>query len=498
MTRRFDRFIEEQLALQFDREVISPHRRMLDFSPFKGALESRDHQELETLILENPVSTLQGLVAKGILTYEKILLFYLERIMTRNDPYLRAVIEVNPLALEKARWCDAHRPEDPPPVFGMPLLVKDNIATGNPLHTASGSYVLRNMIPRRPAPLIAAFEAKGGIVLGKTNLSEWSYYMARLGACGYSALGGQGHNPHGRFGVGGSSSGSAVGVFAGFAPFAIGTETDGSITYPSSQNGVVGLYPTRGVWNSGGILPASSTLDNPGPMARTVLDAADLLVALAQDRRIKGIQTAEIPQGEVGGMILGIVENDAIKAGRREGDEAILDDLEKILSDKGLVVNRICLPENVFLLSSGAIIKEEFREALDRFLEEYGDGGVGSLEEIVALYEEGPQDIAPYGYEHLKEALAAGPSREDFSGMVTVAREGLDSGLREVDALISLSSQLSTVYGIAGYPSISLPGLKRPSGEPVGVTLTAGAYEEEKLLRLAWAVSGFLKNKRLY
>ncbi|OPL08666.1 MAG: hypothetical protein AVO33_09630 [delta proteobacterium ML8_F1] len=492
MTKRFDGFIRRQIALQWDSEIQSPYKRRLDFSRFSQAITSEDYKRLEALVLYRPVQELQDLVAGRQLTYEEILLFFLKRIETFNEPGLRAVIEINPESLEKARWCDANRPPRPGMVFGMPLLVKDNIATGGPLHTASGSAVLKDMIPLRRAPLIKAYEDQGGIVLGKTNLSEWSFYMAEGGACGYSALGGQGHNPHGRFGVGGSSSGSAVGVYKGFAPFALGTETDGSITYPSSQNGVVGLYPTRGVLDSGGIVPVSSTLDNPGPMAGNVMDAAALLVALAREEPVKSIDLKGIPGAKVTSMTLGIVDNDAIKAGRRTGDDEILDSLEESLAANGLAVKRIQLPENVFLLSSETIIRQEFRGALSAYLAEYGDGSFTSLEDIVAAYEGGPKDMAPYGFKRLQEALETPVSKEDLKGMTALAREGLDSGLKEVDLLVSLSSQLSTVFGIAGYPSISVPGMKRPSGEPVGVTLTAGAYEEEKLLKMAWAMTRFL------
>ena len=242
-----------------------------------------DYNRLKPMILEQDISTLQQHISAGKMTYEQLTQWYLYRILKfENDPEktLHSIIDLNPNAVALARRCDQEKDKNQHLIFGMPILVKDNINTAE-MPTTAGAEILKNN-QTEDAFIIKQIKNKGGIILGKANLSEWAYFFCQGCPVGYSAVGGQTLNPYGRhqFETGGSSAGSGTTMAANYAAAAIGTETAGSILSPSSQNSVVGLKPTIGYLSRGGIVPISSTLDTPGPMTRSVKDNAILLSAM--------------------------------------------------------------------------------------------------------------------------------------------------------------------------------------------------------------------------
>jgi amidase len=199
----------------------------------------------------------------------------------RLNPRLNAVIAVDPTALDQARTLDRIR-RARGPLFGMPILIKDNIETAGPLPTTAGSLALADNVTNRDAPLVARLRAAGAVIIGKANLSEWANIRSNSSISGWSAVGGQTRNPYALDrNACGSSSGSGSAVAAGMVPAAIGTETDGSVTCPSSINGIVGLKPTVGMVSRTHVVPISHSQDTPGPMTRTVRDAALVLTAMA-------------------------------------------------------------------------------------------------------------------------------------------------------------------------------------------------------------------------
>jgi amidase len=199
----------------------------------------------------------------------------------RLNPRLRAVIAVDPTAIDQARALDRNR-RARGPLFGMPILIKDNIETSGPLPTTAGSLALAQNITGRDAPLVARLRAAGAVIVGKANLSEWANIRSSDSISGWSALGGQTRNPHAlNRNACGSSTGSAVAVAAGMVPAAIGTETDGSITCPAAINGIVGFKPTVGLVSRTHIIPISVSQDTAGPMARTVREAAMVMNVIA-------------------------------------------------------------------------------------------------------------------------------------------------------------------------------------------------------------------------
>ena len=267
-------------------EPIYNSKRIRDFSPFEDVLAafSPAHaQVLDGLLTGKAIPDIQQLMAAGELTATELTLYYVDRIRRYDVDQLNAIMELNPDALTIARTLDSERDSDAVrgPMHGIPVLIKDNIATGDLMHTTAGAYALRDWRASRDAFLVKQLRAAGAVILGKANLSEWANWMDPSMPSGFSTLGGQTRNPYGPFDPLGSSSGSAVGVAACFAVAAVGTETSGSIISPARANSLVGIKTSRGLVSRDHILPLVDWMDVPGPIARTVTDAAIMLTAMA-------------------------------------------------------------------------------------------------------------------------------------------------------------------------------------------------------------------------
>ena len=237
-------------------------------------------------VLDRGLTELGRDLADGKITSERLVIAYQARIaaIDASGPALRSVIALNPHALEDARALDAERRAKGPrgPLHGLPILIKDNIETADPMPTTAGSLALRDNFAGRDAPVIARLRAAGAIILGKTNLSEWANMRGVRSVSGWSAVGGLTKNPYSPDrSPCGSSSGSGAAVAAELAAAAIGTETDGSVVCPSSVNGLVGLKPTVGLVSRTHVVPISHSQDTPGPMGHSVTDVALLLAAMA-------------------------------------------------------------------------------------------------------------------------------------------------------------------------------------------------------------------------
>src|SRR6056297_1778418 len=280
-----------QIIRQYDMEMKTKYKKDLDFSPFKTALDNyteERHQELKQYIIEKTIREIQSYLKDNIFTVEELVLFYLKRINNYSSKY-NALIELNPDALNIARKVDKQRQEGniKSPISGIPIIIKDNIGTKDKMHNSAGSVILQKSKVVEDSPIVKRIKEKDGIIIGKANMSEWAYYMSSEGVCGYSALGGQTKNPYGKFDVGGSSSGSAVTTALNLAAATLGSETCGSIVYPSNQNNVVGLKPTLGLWESDRIIPIAPSFDTAGPMTKFVEDAALLTYLLTGNEDFK-------------------------------------------------------------------------------------------------------------------------------------------------------------------------------------------------------------------
>src|SRR5437660_12317758 len=246
------------------------------------AVSTRAPLELE----DATIAELQAGMASGKYTARSITTAYLQRIeaLDKKGPGLRSVLEANPDALTQATALDAERKAKGPrgPLHGIPILVKDNVATRDRMQSTAGSLALVGVAPPRDAFLVERLRAAAAVLLGKTNLSEWANFRSTHSSSGWSGRGGQCRNPYALDRTpSGSSSGSGVAVAANYCAAAIGTETDGSIVSPSSANGIVGIKPTLGLVSRAGIVPIAHNQDTAGPMARSVADAAILLGIIA-------------------------------------------------------------------------------------------------------------------------------------------------------------------------------------------------------------------------
>jgi amidase len=256
---------------------------------------------------EVSLDRLRTLMTDGSASSVDITQAYLARIaaMDRKGPALHSVIAVNPDALAQARALDAERKAGHVrgPLHGIPILIKDNIETADPMPTTAGSLALRDNMTRRDAPMVAYLRRAGAVILGKTNLSEWANIRSTHSMSGWSAVGGLVRNPYALDRTAcGSSSGSGAAVAASFAAAAVGTETDGSVVCPSSLNGLVGFKPSIGLISRTHVVPISHSQDTPGPMARSVTDVAILLSGMVGADPADRVTAAAVTRDYVAGL----------------------------------------------------------------------------------------------------------------------------------------------------------------------------------------------------
>jgi amidase len=263
---------------------------------------AQDDNSAPSKFIEATIAQLQANMSSGKLTSQELTQFYITRIHTldQNGPRVNSVIELNPDALVLARNADAMRKAGASgPLLGIPVLLKDNIDTGDKMQTTAGSFALFGMPAGQDSTVAANLRKAGAVILGKTGLSEWANFRSFFSTSGWSGRGGLVHNPYSLDrNACGSSSGSAAATSANFTAVSLGSETDGSIVCPANVNGVVGIKPTVGLVSRGGVVPISHHQDTVGPHGRTVADAATTLsfiVARSPDARDPA--TSGVPLG---------------------------------------------------------------------------------------------------------------------------------------------------------------------------------------------------------
>ena len=469
-------------------------KRALNFAPFAEAMDSLDARRaaaLDGLLANATLLDIQQLMAKGELSAAGLVTYYAARIRRYDMGKLNAVMELNPQALEIARELDAERARGRMrgPLHGIPVLIKDNIATAAGMHTTAGAWALRTWQPQRDAFLVAQLRKAGAVILGKANLSEWANYMDPSMPNGFSVLGGQTRCPCGPFDPSGSSSGSGVAVAANLAAVAVGSETLGSIVAPSAANAVVGLKVSMGLVSRDHIIPLIDWMDVPGPMGRTVTDVAVLLAAMtgADDNDpatevLAGRDPADYTQyldiRRAAGMRVGIADMDeaAIEAlaarwaawmeepidtlrSEIRRDDARMQEQAKTLGTLGIEMVKVppaaIPPEPPYT----QVIDYAFRDALNRFLLGLGDEApVHSLAEIVAINAQDLHNRAPYGQGYLVSALNCGMTAQEYSAEAT-AHQAVRTRVSALFAEYRLDALLSRayVYAAAGLPALSVP-----------------------------------------
>src|SRR5712692_8264018 len=477
---------------------------------------------------EATISDLQAAMKSGQETAASLTKKYLQRIadIDRSGPALNAVIEINPEALAIARALDKERKAKGPRglLHGVPILLKDNLDTGDRMMTTAGSLALLGSLAPRDSFVAQRLRAAGAVILGKTNLSEWANFRSSRSTSGWSGRGGQTKNPYALDrNPSGSSSGSAVAVAANLCAAAIGTETDGSIVSPASFNGIVGIKPTVGLVSRAGIIPIAQSQDTAGPMTRTVADAAILLSALAgtdsrdpSTEQSLGKSQADYtkfldPRGLRGARIGLARKHFGLRAG---ADKIVEAAIETMKSCGAIVVDPADLPTHgKFEDSAFAVMLYEFKAGLNAYLAGLGPRAPArTLKEIIEFNERNKEkELLYFGQDTFIKAEAKGPltERAYIDALEKNQRlsrdEGIDAVMNEhrLDAIVAPTTgpahKIDLLYGdrdtggsstpaaVAGYPSITVPA-GHDFELPVGVSFFGRAYSQPTLLKLASAI----------
>lgn len=474
-------------------------------------------------------SDLQERMGSGELTARRLAELYTERIaeIDKEGPYINSVIEMNPDALEIADSLDAERGAGKirGPLHGIPILIKDNIDTADRMQTTAGSLALEGHIAVKDAFIVKQLRKAGALILGKTNLSEWANFRSDHSVSGWSSRGGLTRNPYALDrSASGSSSGSAAAVAANLCAAAVGTETDGSIISPSHANGIVGIKPTLGLLSRRGIIPIAHSQDTPGPMARSVADAAILLGAMTgidggdkatslSRKRSFSNYTRFLDRDGLKGARIGVARN---MAGTNPRVIKILEHCIEVLHHLGAVVLD---PVDIIRFdklekTELEVLHYEFKADLNKYLRSTnGSVQVRSMEDVIRFNEENSHKVMPYfGQEHMLTAQATKSLRDEkyrnaLAKNLRIARkEGIDAALRKhkLAALIVPSGaparlidlvngdpddwdgESTSPAAVAGYPHITVPA-GHVFGLPVGISFFAQAWQEPALIKFAYA-----------
>jgi amidase len=468
-----------------------------NIEPQIANFSEEDYQNLKGLILDQDIPSMQSRVQSGELSYEKITQWYLYRIAkfeNDRDSYLNAIISINPEAVALAREMDKSRSTMDHPIYGMPVLLKDNIGFEG-LATTAGTHVLKDN-QADDAFIVKQIKSNGGIILGKTNLSEWANFLCFNCPNGYSAMGGQTLNAYGRklFDTGGSSSGSGVAMAANYAAAAVGTETSGSILSPSSKSSLVGLKPTVGLLSRAGIVPLSSTLDTPGPMTRFVIDNAILLSAMsgedAADQTTKNNPKnkkywEDLQAGTFDGMRFGANQN------------YLKDSLYKLTIDKLEALGAEVIvfdPVELNFDGFGDLLSADMRKDLPEYIKSYASENieVQNMDDVVAYNLLDTTIRIPYGQGRFAACLDVELNLSEIDDLdARLELEGrrfFETPMQEfqLDAILSIDNRGAGIAAAAKYPCLILPMGYRTNGQPTGITFIARTFEEDKLLKIGY------------
>ncbi len=487
----------------------------------------------DDVIVEATINDLQQRMKNKTLTSKQLVQLYLNRIQTidKSGPKINSVIELNPDAIAIAEAMDKERNGGKlrGPLHGIPVLIKDNIDTGDNMMTTAGSIALAGNKASSDAFIAKRLRDAGAVILGKTNLSEFANFRSSSSTSGWSSRGGQTKCPYVLTrNPSGSSAGTGAAVAASLCTIGIGTETDGSIVSPSSVNGLVGIKPTVGLWSRSGIIPISATQDTAGPMTRTLTDAAILLGALTgvdeQDpvtAESKGKAQQDYTQyldaGGLKGKRIGFDQK--MTKGNPDVAALIKNSLD-VLKAQGATIVDIELLTDIRPLGNAefTVLEYEFKDGLNKYLAG-ANAPVKSLAEVIEFNNAHPDTAMPFfkqetligseekgglGETEYKEALAKSTS----------ARNVIDNLLKKhnLDAICGPTNgpavcidlvngdydngfSLSSPAAMAGYPHITIP-MGFVHQLPVGFSFFSTAYTEPQLLPIAYAFEQATKQRK--
>jgi len=484
------------------------------------AVEFKDEFSLNEITIDE----LQQKMIKGELSSRSVTEMYLQRIeaIDRSGPAINSVIEINPDAVAMADALDTERRGGMfrGPLHGIPVLLKDNINTGDKMMTTAGALALSGNIASSDAFIVKKLREAGAVILGKTNLSEWANFRSTRSCSGWSSRGGQTKNPSilDRNPCG-SSSGSGAAVAANLCTVAIGTETDGSVTAPSSFCGIVGIKPTVGLWSRSGIIPISATQDTAGPMTRTVKDAAILLGLLAAVDEKDAVTKKSL--GKTHKDYTVFLKTDALNGKRigveksfLKGNEAVTDLYKQaieLLKKQGAEIVEVELLKLTKPLGDAEfeVLKYEFKDGVNKYLST-SSTKMKTLSDVIEFNKKNAAKAMPFFQQEILEMCEAtkGLETKEYKAAVkksTSARKIIDDLMKEkkLDALCSTSIGLANCIDLlngdydvgfyfgspaamAGYPHITVP-MGQVHELFIGLSFVAGAYKEAEILAMAYA-----------
>jgi amidase len=484
-------------------------------------------------IEELTIRQLQQGYKEGKYTVKDVVKVYLNRIseIDKNGPMLNSIIEINPDALNIAGELEKEAAEGKPggSLYGVPVILKDNIDTHDRMATTAGATALRNSFPGSDSYVARKLREAGAIIIAKSNLSEWANFRAKMSSSGWSAIGGQTRNPYvlDRNPCG-SSSGSGVAVSANLCMVAIGTETNGSIVCPSNNNGIAGVKPTVGLISRSGIVPISFTQDTPGPMARTVEDVAITLGALT------GIDSTDsktfASQGKFFTDYTGFLKKDGLK-GKRIGlfkkamgfsdkVDTLMNKTVAYLKANGAEVVGIEFPKGLnYEDASFQVLLYEFKDGLNKYFAGHNGSSVKNIKDLIQFNKSDSVELKYFDQNLLEQADQKGDlnSTEYKKALATMTKATRDDGIDKVmntyrlDAIMAPTGSpawktdmllgdhfvggSSSLAAISGYPAITVP-MGFIDDLPVGVTFFGRAWNESILLEIAYSYEQGTKHRK--
>ena len=508
-------------------------------APAWGQVQALKPASMDAPVYDS-ITQLDAAMHAGTLTSTRLTQDFIDRIdrLDQAGPRVNSVLQINPDALKIAAQRDAgSKTGEHGPLWGIPILLKANIDTGDKMPTTAGSLALLGAPAEQDATVAAKLRAAGAVILGKANLSEWANFRSTHSSSGWSARGGLTRNPYvlDRTACG-SSSGSAAAVAAGFVTVAIGTETNGSIICPSAANGVVGIKPTVGLVSRAGIIPISSTQDTAGPIARDVRDAAIVLTAIAgSDKRDPATAAADrhatdytkfLDPDALRGKRIGVVRQ--LTGNNPEVEALLARTIATLRAHGAIVVDDVKIPHlHEYGSAEMTVLLYQFKHDINAYLATRKGLAVHSLADLIAFDKaHAAQEMPWFGQELFTEAEAKGPLTDKaYLDALRKARtlagpDGIDAAMRadHLDALVAPAQDPAvpidlvngdgggaSAYGpaaVAGYPAITVPA-GFVHGLPVGMLFFGRQWSEPTLIGIAYAYEqatharrnpGFLKS----
>lgn len=464
------------------------------------------YYKIKNLIIEKPIPQIQKSISEGKFSYYELTLFYLSRIYLiefNKEKYLNSIISINKNALSEAKLRDKNINTNVNSIYGIPILLKDNIGFEG-LATTAGAYSLKDNFTK-DAHIVEKLKNSGAIILGKTNLSEWANYFCLGCPNGYSAMGGQTLNPYGRkkIDTGGSSSGSGVATTSNLSSVSIGSETSGSILSPSSSNSLVGMKPTIGSVSRSGIIPISSTLDTAGPMTKFVIDNIIVMNSIIgfdkndsysytkQPINIDLVKSSDLSNYRLG-YYSNYYQNDSLYRTNI--------DLLELNGAKVVEIN----PKNIALPNFRKLLDEDMRIDLVNYFNDYGNENlvVNDIKSIINYNSLDTINRAPYGQGIFKGIIKDTMSEYDYKlikeKLLFNGNKFFDSAYNknDLDAVISINNYHASYAAVAHNPCLTVPMGFRNDNSPAGLTFIGVSKNEQILYEIGYAFEQVSKKRR--